>query len=318
MIQLGPYQVSAIETGQFALDGGAMFGSVPKTLWAKTNPADAENRIDMRLRAMLIQKPADALGERRNILIDCGIGTKWSEKFSKIYKIDHSQWSLLTELGLRGLKPEDITDIVLTHLHFDHCGGMTSRSRPDDPTSELVPTFINAKVYLQKRNWELAWKPSEKDRASYLQENFALYQDEPALARKLELIETTAVEPSGRMLFSGPDSQETQILPGISVLVSHGHTLGLQVIRVADPAKPQGPAIYYCADLIPTASHVRVPFVMGYDCYPLFIMEEKKQLLARAFKEKSMLFYEHCPRMHASTIITTPKGDYDAGDPISF
>jgi glyoxylase-like metal-dependent hydrolase (beta-lactamase superfamily II) len=233
MLKIGPYRISAIETGSFGLDGGAMFGIVPKPIWEKTNPADEANRIDMRLRAMLIQKDADASGPAQAILVDCGIGFKWAQKYADIYKIDHTVWALDAELRKKGLGLDNITDVILTHLHFDHAGGLTRHARMGDPKSEIVPTFPNARVYLQRRNWDLAWHPTEKDRASYLTENYSPYADGAQSARFLNLLDTRAVDPSGTMIFTGPLSQEEEVLPGISVEVSNGHTLGMQLVRVS-------------------------------------------------------------------------------------
>lgn len=315
MLKIGPYTLSSVETGSFALDGGAMFGIIPKPLWEKTNPADTANRIDMRLRCLLIRKPADATGPARNILVDCGIGLKWAEKFEKMYKIDHTQWSLVTELAGQGLRLEDITDVIATHLHFDHAGGLTRRERPTDPQSPLVPTFPNAKIWVQERNWELAWHPSEKDQASYLTENYGLYQSD--LKSKLTLVSTRAVEPTGRELYSGPRTEETELLPGISVSISNGHTLGMQIVRIQDPTRREATNLIYCADLIPTATHVRTAWIMGYDCYPIFILQEKKLLLNRAADEGSILFYEHCPRFAATRVVRTAKGDFEAGEGVT-
>ena len=318
MLKIGPYTISAVETGSFGLDGGAMFGIVPKPLWKKTNPADEANRIDMRLRAMLIQKPKDESGPARNIIVDCGIGYKWAEKHQKIYKIDHSKLSLEAGLQQKNLTREDITDVILTHLHFDHAGGLTRFLKEGDPKSEIIPTFPNAQVYLQKRNWDLAWHPSEKDRASYLTENYAPYADAKSSARKLCLLDTQAIDPSGVMKFNGPNSKEEEILPGISVEVSNGHTLGMQIVRVSGAKWSDPKSIVYCADLIPTATHVRIPFIMGYDCFPMFILEEKKKLLNRVVDEQGYLFYEHCPHMAASSVIKTKKGDFEHGKPLTL
>lgn len=314
-MRIGPYEVTSVETGRFGLDGGAMFGIVPKPIWEKRHPADSANRIELSLRCLLARKPADASGPARNILVDCGIGEKWADKHISMYGIDHSKWTLDGDLARHGLTREQITDVVLTHLHFDHAGGLTRRADPKNPTSELVATFPNARVFLQKRNWDLAWSPSEKDRASYLTENYALYKDASAWGRKLELVDTAATDPSGRTAFGKPDSRADVILPGISVEVSHGHTLGMQLVRIADPADASK-SVVYCADLIPTSSHVRVPYIMGYDCYPIFILQEKKRLLSRVADEGSYVFYEHCPHMAASRVRRTDKGDFEAVDPL--
>jgi glyoxylase-like metal-dependent hydrolase (beta-lactamase superfamily II) len=313
-LQIGPYSLSSIETCSFALDGGAMFGVVPKTLWEKTNPADEANRIDMRARALLIQKPASGSEAAKNILVDCGMGHKWADKFRSIYKVDFSQWTLEQSLKEKGLKADDITEVILTHLHFDHAGGMTTLENPSDLKSKLLPTFPNARVFVQKANWDLGWNPNEKDRASYLKENYSIYQDEASLKRKLELLETRSTEPTGKMAFSSPSTHEDVIYPGISVEVSHGHTPGMQLVRIHDGKT----SLIYCADLIPTSSHVKIPFIMAYDCYPIFILQEKKRLLNRAVDENTYLFYEHCPKMNASRVKRTDKGDFEIGESLSF
>jgi len=304
MLKIGPYQLTTIETGRFALDGGAMFGIVPKTLWNRSNPADELNRIDMNLRALLIQTTG------KKILIDCGMGLKWADKLSKIYKIDHEKWSLNKSLSDKGLRPEEITDVILTHLHFDHAGGLTRREDPSNPDSKLLPVFPNAEIYVQKRNWDLAWDPSEKDQASYLTENYSIYKD----SKKLHLVETPSIEPSGITPFDEPTLDETELFPGVSVFVSHGHTLGMQIVKVSDGKSH----LYYCADLIPTSSHVRIPWIMAYDCYPMYILKEKKKFLERAKNEGAYLFYEHCPLMHASKIGVDPKGNYEAIEPLDL
>src|ERR1019366_6969865 len=159
---VGPYTLTPIETGRFALDGGAMFGVVPKNLWNRTNPADEQNRIDMSLRALLVQ------GNGMNILVDTGMGDKYDEKSRSIYKLDHSQFTLIASLAEVGLKPEHITHIIQTHLHFDHCGGMVTQTA----AGEFGPTFPNAKVFVQKENLKWARNPTDKDRASYLKQDW--------------------------------------------------------------------------------------------------------------------------------------------------
>ncbi|MBN20666.1 MAG: MBL fold metallo-hydrolase [Bdellovibrionaceae bacterium] len=308
MLKIGKYTIRTLETGSFALDGGAMFGIVPKPLWEKTNPADEKNRIDMRLRCLLIQKEADSDGPAENLLIDCGMGTKWADKHYQMYKIDYSKWSLRSELKKLGLIAEDITGVIATHLHFDHVGGLTYRENPTHPNSDLLPTFPNARLYIQQRNWELAHSPSEKDRASYLSENFHLYSDNSLCGRKTELLHTFSTDPSGKTAFNRPNSKEDTLFPGISVEVSHGHTLGMQIVRISDGTT----SLVYGADLIPTATHVRIPFIMAYDCFPMFILEEKKKLLNRIVDEQSYLFFEHCPRTDACKVKRTDKGDFEA------
>lgn len=278
--KIGPYEIHSIETGSFLLDGGAMFGSVPKTLWSKTNPADELNRIDMRLRCLLLIERDRAGTPSRVILIDNGIGTKWAAKQMDIFGINHSQWSLDAELKRRGVKPEQVTDLIATHLHFDHMGGTTRRILKGDK-EELVPTFPNARLWVQEQNWNLALNPNEKERASYLKENFELYTGDS----KLQLLQTKYGE-------------REQFLPNIFVRLSHGHTQGLQMVEVSDERN----SLIYCADAVPTATHVRTPFVMGYDCQPLVMMEEKKKLLREAEERGMILFFEHCPRAEAASV----------------
>lgn len=279
--KIGTYELHTIETGRFALDGGAMFGIVPKTIWDKTNPADELNRIDMRLRCLLLIERGEKGGPaKRIVLVDNGIGTKWADKFLKIYKIDHGQWTLDRELARHGVKLEDVTDVIGSHLHFDHMGG-TTRRIAKGASEELVPTFPNARIWIQEQNWNHAYHPNEKDRASYLKENYDLYQGNS----KLELIQTEY-------------GKREQILPNIFVRVSNGHTNGLQIVEVTDDQQ----TLIYCADALPTATHVKVPFVMGYDCFPLMMMEEKKKLLREAEERRALLFFEHCPRAEAAAV----------------
>lgn len=275
--RIGPYEIHTIETGSFGLDGGAMFGIVPKTIWNKTNPADELNRIEMQLRCLLLLDTKAT----RAILIDNGIGQKWPEKLLQIYGIDHSKYTLDRSLKKLGLTPADITDVIATHLHFDHMGGTTRKTE----SGELVPAFENAKIWVQERNWDLAYHPNEKDRASYLKENFDIYNGTELGKSKLQLLQTPA---EGR----------EQILPGISVRISNGHTLGLQLVEIADDKN----SLLYCADAIPTSSHIKVPYIMGYDCYPLTMIDEKKKILKEATDRNTILFFEHCPRAQAASV----------------
>lgn len=270
--KIGSYEIHALETGTFALDGGAMFGIVPKTIWEKTNPSDELNRIEMRARCLLLVDQAAG----RLVLVDNGMGAKWADKFAQMYKVDSSVWSLEQSLAKLGYKPDDVTDLIATHLHFDHMGGTTRRLN-----GELVPVFEKARVWVQERNWKHASAPNEKDRASYLTENFELLRGDSKL----------------RLLQTGDGARE-EILPGVFVRVTNGHTLGMQMVEVAD----ESTALIYCADTVPTASHVKVPFVMGYDCFPLTTMAEKKALLSEAADRGMILFFEHCPRADAASV----------------
>jgi len=266
-MKIGKYELYAVETGRFRLDGGAMFGIVPKVIWNKLNPADERNRIELALRTLLI------VGNDKKILVDTGIGNKWQDKYRDIYGIDHSKFTLETSLEKLGFKTDDITDVILTHLHFDHAGGSTFI----DKDGAIKPTFKNATYYVQKSNLELALNPNEKDRASYLKENFT------------PLIEFNQLE-----VVDG----EFEIFDGIELIVSNGHTTGQQLVKISDGSK----TVVYCGDLIPTSSHIPIPYVMAYDLRPLVTMEEKKKLLKRAVDENWILFFEHDPYADAATV----------------
>jgi glyoxylase-like metal-dependent hydrolase (beta-lactamase superfamily II) len=244
-----------------------MFGIVPKVLWQRENPADEQNRIDMRTRCLLLKDSKN----KRNILIDCGIGDKDDQKFRDRFKV--APYALETELARLGLKPEDITDVIATHFHFDHMGGLTKF----DGDGKLTARFANAKVWAQKRNWAHAWNPNEKDRASYLQDNFSLYDSDS----RLQLV-----------------NGEEEILPGIHMRISEGHTVGMQHPFISDRTS----SLLYCADIIPMSAHVRIAWVMGYDCFPLTTIEEKKKILAECAEKNTVVYFEHCPHMPGARV----------------
>lgn len=263
---LGSFQLHEVRDGTFALDGGAMFGVVPRPLWERKHPADERNRIRLALRCLLVDD-----GKRR-VLIDDGIGDKLDGKHRDIYAVDHSRFDLDRELARAGFSRADITDVVLTHLHFDHSGGTTRLE-----SGELALAFPNATYHLQRRNWAWAHHPSEKDRGSFRAENYSL------------------LERSGRLhLLDG----QTELYPGIQLFVSEGHTVGLQLARITDGER----SVVFCADLIPTTSHLRAAWVMAYDLYPLTTIEEKKMLLAQAVEDGWILFFEHDPDIAACTV----------------
>lgn len=271
-MQIGEYKLIVINSGYFKLDGGAMFGIIPRPLWEKTNPPDNLNRIKLTTRNLLLQ------GNGRNILIDTGMGNKWDEKSRSIYDIDQETVSIQSELLKIGLMPEDITDIVLTHLHFDHTGGSTKIEN-----GELVPTFPSAKYYVQKQNLDWAMNSTEKDRGSYIRDNFI-----------------PLVEPRVLDLIHG----NTKFDKNIEFIVVNGHTFGQQIIKISDTSN----TLLYCGDMIPTASHIPLPYIMGYDLQPLVTLSEKKDLLHKAAEEKWMLFFEHDPETTMATVIKTDKG----------
>ncbi|MCO5113705.1 MAG: MBL fold metallo-hydrolase [Bdellovibrionaceae bacterium] len=274
-LQIGPYKAYSVPTGLFRLDGGAMFGTVPKVLWSKTNPTDEQNRILMECRTLLL------ISDDRKILIDTGNGSdfiaKYGEaagsKFEQMYGVDQSGTSLLNSLKKHNVTPDQITDVILTHLHFDHAGGATCA----DPQGRIVPTFPNATYYIQQANVDTARKPNRRERASYLAPNF-----EPLFA-------SDAVK-----VLDGP----TEIAPHISVSLSNGHTLGQQNVLISDGKT----SIFYCADLVPTSTHVKLAWVMGYDIQPILILEEKENILKQASKDNWYLFFEHDPYVEAAQI----------------
>jgi glyoxylase-like metal-dependent hydrolase (beta-lactamase superfamily II) len=266
VLRLGPHQICALETGRFALDGGAMFGVVPRPLWEKRLPPDEHHRVPLALRCLLVRTAG------RTVLVDTGMGDKWPDKARAIYALDGAR-SLLASLAAQGVQPDDVTDVVLTHLHFDHAGGTTRRSA----AGAVELTFPRATHHVQRRNWEHAQRPNDRDRGSYLAENFA------------------ALEGSGRLdLLDGPG----ELFPGFHVFLSEGHTPGLQLVRL----EGDGRALLYCADLIPTSAHLQPAWGMGYDLQPAVLLEEKKALLARAAAEKSIIVFEHDPRIAACTV----------------
>lgn len=274
-LHIGPYEVCPIPTGIFGLDGGAMFGTVPKVLWERSNPADDRNRIQMEARALLLKSPGN------NILIDTGngkdfvvkYGEKLGTKFAEMYNIDDSGPSLLKSLAAHGLKPEDIQHVILTHLHFDHAGGATTAL-----DGKLGPTFPRAQYWVQKANLETASHPNLRERASYYPANFQPLLDQGVL----------------KLL----DGAQENILPGISVFVSNGHTQGQQVVKVSDGKT----TLLYCGDMVPTSSHVKIPWLMGYDLHPLMLMEEKQKYLSEAASQSWYLFFEHDPYCDAAQI----------------
>ena len=282
-MRIGPYELTTIETGWFALDGGAMFGVVPRALWARQIEPDDRGRIGLALRALLIEE----VDGPRKILVDTGIGQKWDAKNADIFGVDHSRLELEASLAARGLNTGDITDVLLTHLHFDHAGGATKRVG-----DQTVPTFENATYHVQKENLAWAQAPTEKDRASYLKENFMALVNEGVLE-----------------LTDGPG----EWLPGIELLVSHGHTRGMQLPHVFGPEGH----VAYCADLIPTSVHVPTPWVMAYDNFPLTTMEEKRTILERARAEDWILFFEHDPFGAAARVSEGARG-FTAGDRVEL
>ena len=263
-----------ISAGNFKLDGGAMFGVVPKSLWQRTNPADENNLIDIASRCLLVEN-----GDRL-VLIDTGMGDKQSDRFFSYYK----PWgddNLLASVKQAGFSAEDITDVFLTHLHFDHCGGCIKRSGDN---YELV--FPNAKIWSNRSHWEWATQPNMREKASFLTENLL------------------PIEQSGRLHFLDHAEGITSTPFGFDVLFVDGHT-EKQMIPII-PYK--GETVVFMADLLPTAGHVPVPYVMGYDTRPLITMEEKALFLQQAADNDFLLFLEHDAHNPLIRVQHTEKG----------
>lgn len=258
-MKFGDFELFVLSDGKFKLDGGAMFGVVPKVLWEKTNPPNAMNRIEMGLNSLLIKTHDDI------VLVDTGIGENYTEKFIKMFEIDKSA-NLLKSLNSIALKSDDVTKVVLTHLHFDHCGGNCSK----DESGELKPTFLNATYYFQQDEFEYAKKPDPRSRGSYLGQNWQ------------------AIEASGQLqLISG----NQEIIPGVEVFTTGGHTQNHQIVKVHSDGK----TACFLADLVPTDSHLKTTYVMGYDLYPKTTMEMKEKVLKQALQENWLLIFEHAP-----------------------
>lgn len=271
-MNIGNYKIRSIISSRFALDGGAMFGVVPKTLWNKTNPADELNRIEMVTRNLLLENNS------RKIIIDTGNSPKMNQKLMDIYKVSFYPDNLLYSLQNLNIYPEEITDVILTHLHFDHSGGSTYFKE-----GKLKITFPNAKYYVQREHFDYALNSTERDRASFFKEDFfPLYEN-----GNLELL-----------------NGELELFPGLHLLVINGHTTAQQIVKIIDDSK----TLLFCGDLIPMSSHVPLPYIMGYDLRPLITLEEKRKILNQALDQNWILVFEHDPFITAGTIKLTEKG----------
>ena len=265
-VKLGQFELSIVSDGKFWLDGGTMFGVVPKVMWDKLNPADDLNRIELGLNCLLIQTPDN------KILVDTGIGEKLKERFKDIYRVERD-FSLIEVLHRRGIEPEDIDKVINTHLHFDHCGGNTVKKG-----GKSVPTFPNAQYIIQRQEWYDATHPNERTKASYLKENFVPLEENAQL-----------------LLVDG----EQEVSKGVKVIVTNGHTQGHQSVLI----ESDGIKAIYFGDLIPTTSHIKIPYVMGYDLYPLDIIKKKKDILQTALNEHWLLIFEHDPKITFAYIV---------------
>lgn len=269
----------SIETGNFKLDGGAMFGIVPKSIWQKTNPADEKNLIDLAMRCLLIED-----GERL-ILIDTGIGNKQNEKFFGFYYL-WGDFSLDASLAKHGFNREDITDVFLTHLHFDHCGGAIQYNKEKD---YLEASFKNAKFWSNESHWDWAINPNQREKASFLQENILPLKE----SGQLNMIDLPT---NGSVL-------ENSSL-GFDILFVDGHT-EKQMLPIITY---KGKKIVYIADLIPTVGHIPLIYVIGFDTRPLITLDEKNDFLQKAVENDYILFFEHDHINELATLKLTEKG----------
>lgn len=262
-----------INAGFFKLDGGAMFGVVPKSIWQRTNPADENNLCTWSTRLLLIEE-----GERR-ILIDTGIGNKQDQKFFSHLHL-HGDETLKKSLAKHGFQPDDITDVILTHLHFDHVGGAIERSG-----DRLIPTFKNAIYWSNQKHWDWALHPNDREKASFLKENIF------------------PIEDSGQLQFID-ETDSVAFTENICIRFAYGHTDAMMLPQI----KYKNRTILYMADLLPSVGHIPLPYVMSYDMFPLQTLREKKQLLNEAFENNYILFLEHDPIHECCTLKQTAKG----------
>lgn len=263
----------SINTGNLKLDGGAMFGVVPKMIWGKLYPSDENNLCNWSMRCLLIET------DDKKILIDCGIGDKQSEKFFANYYLNGDD-SLDASLAKVGFTVNDITDVILTHLHFDHCGGAV---RWNEDRTDYVPTFKNATYITSKAQWEWATKPNNREKASFLKENILPIMEKG----KINLVDS-----------------DGELFPGISIRIFNGHTDGQVIPFVTYKDK----TVVYMADLLPSSAHIPLPYVMSYDTRPLITLKEKEAFMNEAAKNGYVLFFEHDLYRECCTVQETEKG----------
>jgi glyoxylase-like metal-dependent hydrolase (beta-lactamase superfamily II) len=273
-------QLYSVNTGYFKLDGGAMFGVVPKVMWNKLNPADENNLCSWAMRSLLIEDG------NRLILIDNGMGDKQDEKFMSHYYL-HGDDTLDNSLAKHGFSKDDITDVFLTHLHFDHCGGSIKREG-----DKLVPAFKNAAFWSNEHHWHWATEPNDREKASFLKENIL------------------PIEESGQLKFVVPGERKFHQIPfssfyeNMSIRFVDGHTESMMLPQITYKDK----TIVYMADLLPAAAHIPIPYVMAYDTRPLLTMNEKKLFLEEAVEKDFVLFFEHDPKIECCTLQQTERG----------
>ena len=272
-MKLGAFEIYPVTDGRFRLDGGAMFGVVPKVRWQNCCPADDMNRVPLSLTCLLIR------AHGRNILVDTGLGDKEDAKFQSMFAIDRTP-TLRESLRQRGLAPDDIHLVINTHLHFDHAGGNTTR-RGD----HLNSAFPKATYHVQRGEYEDAARVNERTKASYRRDNFMPI----AHVNQWEFL-----------------TGDTELLPGITTVVTAGHTRFHQSVKI----ESEGRIAFFLGDLIPTVSHLPLPYIMGYDLYPIQTLETKRWVLDRAFEENWLLIFEHDPLVQAGYVGRDPAGKY--------
>ncbi len=265
-MQFGDIELDLISDGTFRLDGGAMFGVVPKVLWQQVKPADEHNRILMGLNSLLIRTGS------ATILIDTGIGNKFDTRFAQMFVIDREK-DLPGRLAEKGVAPEQVTHVIMTHMHFDHIGWNTRL----DEEGRVVPTFPNAEYIVQRGEFEVANAPDPRSKASYIESNWQPLQEKG----QVRLVEGTQ-----------------ELLPGVSCILTGGHTQNHCIITVESGDKKA----CFLADLVPTPAHLKTAWVMGYDLYPVDSMRQKDEILHRAADENWLLFFEHEPEQRAGYV----------------
>ena len=281
-------ELYVIDTGFFKLDGGAMFGVVPRTLWSKQHPPDEKNLCTWAMRCLLV-KTGDRL-----ILIDNGIGDKQDAKFFAHYDL-HGDDTLEASLRKHGFSRDDVTDMFLTHLHFDHCGGSIARQGEG-----LVPAFKNATYWSNEHHWEWATKPNPREKASFLKENILPIQE----SGQLKFVSLTPSPSPGERGAQPVNAYVNELFAGFDALLVNGHTDAMMIPHL----RYKGRTLCYMADLLPSVHHIPLPWVMAYDTRPLLTMEEKGKFLERAADEQFVLFFEHDPVNQCATVERTEKG----------
>ena len=273
-MKLGAFEIYPVTDGRFRLDGGAMFGVVPKVIWEKCCAADDLNRIPLSLTCLLIR------AHGKSILVDTGLGSKEGDKFQRMFAVDRTP-TLLESLNRLGLGREDIDMVINTHLHFDHAGGNTMI----ETNGTITPSFPKAQYFIQHGEYEDAARANERTKASYRRDNF------------------TSIAHVNQWEFLHGD---TEVLPGITAVVTAGHTRCHQGVKI----ESEGKVAFFLGDLIPTVSHLPLPFIMGYDLFPIQTLETKRWVLDRAYEQQWLLFFEHDPLVQAGHVRKDPEGKY--------